>query len=239
MAYTYKKQHVSSTKFHLKCPYSMNAEYITIHNSYNDAPAKNEASYHNSNSNQVSFHIAIDDIEAIEVIPLNRNAWHCGDGNGNGNRKSIGIEICYSKLGGEKYDKSEANAVLLVAKMLHERKWGIDRVRTHMSWSGKYCPHRILDKKNGWQDFLNRVQAELKRLNSGKQKPIEQDDDDKMKFTNDATKQAVREFVKQSVDHKYIDKSWLDKFDKGTMTGGDYDGIQIIVNNKKLIVNKI
>ncbi|MGE7094387.1 hypothetical protein ACQKII_23735 [Lysinibacillus sp. NPDC048646] len=27
---------------------------------------------------------------------MNRNAWHCGDGRGTGNMKSIGVEICYS-----------------------------------------------------------------------------------------------------------------------------------------------
>ncbi len=42
------------------------------------------------------FHIAVDDKEAVQGIPLERNAWHCGDGGGNGNRKSIGVEICYS-----------------------------------------------------------------------------------------------------------------------------------------------
>lgn len=168
MTYVYKKQWVSSSKYEIKCPYQMNPEFITVHNTYNDAPAKNEASYHNSNNNQVSFHIAIDDIEAIEVVPLNRNAWACGDGNGNGNRKSISIEICYSKSGGERYIKAEENAVRLVAQLLYERKWSIDRVRTHQSWSGKYCPHRILDNKT-WGTFLIRVQNELGRLN-GKNK---------------------------------------------------------------------
>lgn len=168
MSYIYKKQHVSSTKQHIKCPYPMEAEFLTVHNTYNDAPAKNEASYHNSNNNQVSFHIAIDDVEAIEVIPLNRNAWHCGDGNGNGNRKSIGIEICYSKSGGERYKLAEENAVKLTAKLLYERRWGIERVKKHQDWSGKYCPHRILDSKS-WGAFLNRVKNELDILN-GKNK---------------------------------------------------------------------
>ncbi len=48
-------------------------------------------------------------------------------------------------------------------------------------------------------------------------------DDDKMLFTNDTTKAAVRDYIKQSVDKKKIDKSWLDKFDQGTMTSGDFE----------------
>jgi len=27
----------------------------------------------------------------------------------------------------------------------------------HQDWSGKYCPHIILDRKNGWKDFVNDV----------------------------------------------------------------------------------
>lgn len=163
--FIYRKQWVSTSKYNIKCPYSMQAEYITIHNTYNDASANNEAAYHNSNNNQVSFHIAIDDKEAVEVVPLSRNAWHCGDGQGNGNRKSIGIEICYSKSGGERYLKAEENTVKLTAQMLHERGWKIDRVKKHQDWSGKYCPHRILDEGR-WQSFLKRIQYSLDALNN-------------------------------------------------------------------------
>ncbi|ACA40152.1 MULTISPECIES: hypothetical protein [Lysinibacillus] len=42
-----------------------------------------------------------------------------------------------------------------------------------------------------------------------------------MLFTNETTKAAVRDYIKQSVDKKKIDKSLLDKFDQGTMTNGD------------------
>ncbi|MDC6267798.1 M15 family metallopeptidase [Lysinibacillus fusiformis] len=55
-------------------------------------------------------------------------------------------------------------------------------------------------------------------------------DDDKMLFTNETTKAAVRDYIKQSVDKKKIDKSWLDKFDQGTMTSGDFEGLKIIIS---------
>lgn len=57
-------------------------------------------------------------------------------------------------------------------------------------------------------------------------------DDDIMKFTNDAPKTAVRDYLKQAVDKKLIDKSWLDKFDNGTMTGGDFEGLKIIITQR-------
>lgn len=83
-----------------------------------------------------------------------------GDGrNGTGNRKSIGIEICYSKSGGERFEQAERLAAEYTAMLLKQYGWGIDRVRTHQSWSGKYCPHRTLDM--GWDRFLNMVRSYL------------------------------------------------------------------------------
>ncbi|UXJ67592.1 hypothetical protein [Lysinibacillus fusiformis] len=62
-------------------------------------------------------------------------------------------------------------------------------------------------------------------------KPIAKDDD-KMLFTNETTKAAVRDYIKQSVDKKKIDKSWLEKFDNGTMTSGDFEGLKIIISQR-------
>ena len=163
---------VKSSKYNLKCPHSMQPEYITVHNTYNDASAHNEVQYMILNQNQVSFHIAVDDKEEVLGIPLNRNAWHCGDGNGNGNRKSIGIEICYSKSGGTKYHLAEGRAIVLIAKMLKERGWGIDRVKKHQDWSGKNCPHRILDEGR-WNSFLGAIKAELNKEEVKKVETIE------------------------------------------------------------------
>jgi N-acetylmuramoyl-L-alanine amidase CwlA len=124
----------------------MTPQYITIHNTWNDASALAEVSYMSGNQNATSFHVAIDDKHAVEAIPFSRNAWHAGDGQGDGNRKSIGIEICYSKSGGAKYAEAEANAIEYTAHLLKQYGWGIDRVKWHRDWSGKNCPHRILDE---------------------------------------------------------------------------------------------
>lgn len=62
----------------------MKPKYITVHNTYNDAPAENEVNYMITNNNEVSFHVAVDDKQAIQGIPWERNAWACGDGNGPG-----------------------------------------------------------------------------------------------------------------------------------------------------------
>lgn len=150
---------VSSSKYSIKCPYQMTPEYITVHNTANDASAENEISYMNNNNNEVSYHFAVDDIQAVQGLPLDRNGWHAGDGNGTGNRKSIGIEICYSKSGGDRFIKAEENAVELIVQLLKERGWGIDRVKKHQDWSNKYCPHRTLDL--GWDRFIKMIETKL------------------------------------------------------------------------------
>ncbi|MCY8979241.1 N-acetylmuramoyl-L-alanine amidase [Bacillus halotolerans] len=164
MAIKVVKNLVSKSKYGLKCPNPMKAEYITIHNTANDASAANEISYMKNNSSSTSFHFAVDDKQVIQGIPTNRNAWHTGDGtNGTGNRKSIGVEICYSKSGGARYKAAEKLAIKFVAQLLKERGWGIDRVRKHQDWNGKYCPHRILSEGR-WDQVKAAIEVELKAL---------------------------------------------------------------------------
>ena len=170
MSYTFRQNMVSSSKYSIKCPYSMDAKYITIHNTSNSASADAEIRYMISNNNQTSFHVCVDEREVIQAIPFNRNAWHAGDGaNGNGNRKSIGIEIARSTGDANLFARAEQNCAEYVAKLLKERGWGIDRVKRHKDWSGKNCPHKTMEK--GWQRFLNMIQAELNKLNQPKPQP--------------------------------------------------------------------
>ena len=158
--------------YHINAPYAMTPKYITIHNTGNTASARNEAAYMNSNSNYTSYHVAIDDKEAVQVVPFNRNAWHAGDGQGQGNRASIGIEICYSMDNGysgamsARYKQAQENTALYVAYVLHQYGWGTDRLRQHWNWSGKDCPHKMR-AHNGWGAFVARVQAHLNAIKKG------------------------------------------------------------------------
>lgn len=155
---------INKDKYDLKCTYSMKPTGICIHNTANNSSAKNEIRYMQNNTSSTSFHIAIDDIEAIQGIPFNRNTWHSGDGvSGVGNRNFISIEICYSLSGGDKFARAEQRAAKEVALLLKEYNWGIDRVKKHQDFSRKDCPHRTLNL--GWQRFLNMIQTELKVLN--------------------------------------------------------------------------
>lgn len=156
-----------SSKYSIKCPYAMTPQGITIHNTANDASAKNEVSYMITNNNQVSYHYAVDDVRAVQGIPLDRNAWHAGDGRGYGNMQTIGIEICYSKSGGDKFHAAERNAAELTARLMLQYGWGTNeiggkRINTHQSRSGKYCPHRTLNEGIG--RFWNMVREAYARL---------------------------------------------------------------------------
>ena len=197
------KNLVSQSKYSIKCPYSMTPEFVVVHNTANDATAQNEVKYMISNDNQVSFHFAVDDKEIVQGLPLDRNAWACGDGaNGKGNRKGIQIEICYSKSGGVRFENAEKNAAKFIAQLLKERGWGIDKVKKHQDFSNKYCPHRTLDK--GWASFVNMIKDYLNELN----KPVQSTQSssisvgDKVKVkttaTHYATGQSMASFVKGS-----------------------------------------
>ena len=144
------------SKKSIKFPHSMNPTRIVVHNTANDASANNEIAYMNSNNNQVSFHFAVDGNEVVQGLPLDVNGWHSGDGaHGVGNREGIAIEMCYTKRGGDRFDKAEELAAEFIAQLLKERGWDLDRVTKHQDYSGKYCPHRTLDY--GWDRFLDKI----------------------------------------------------------------------------------
>lgn len=154
------KNLVSTSKYNIKCPYAMTPSRIVVHNTANDASARNEIAYMIGNNNEVSFHYAVDDKEVVQGIPEDRNAWHSGDGeNGVGNRQGIAIEICYSKSGGDRFIQAEKNAVDLIVDILKRYGWGVDRVTKHQDYSGKYCPHRTLD--DGWDRFIKMIEAKM------------------------------------------------------------------------------
>lgn len=135
-------------------------KWITVHNTGNPkSTAANERGWltNPENTTSTGWHIVIDSKEAIEAIPLSEIAYHAGTSEGN--TTSIGIEICDSAgLAGEK------QAMELIASLLIEKNWGIEKVRTHKSWSGKICPHIILPR---WNQFIKDIETEIKNKKSG------------------------------------------------------------------------
>lgn len=164
---------VPKSKYRIKATYAMSPTTITIHNTANTAAARNEVAYMIRNNNMTSFHVGVDDKEVVQAIPFNRNAWAAGDGvNGQGNRRSIHIEICYSMDNGysgaysSRYRKAEENTALYVAYVLHQYNWGVNRLRQHYNWSRKDCPHKM--RAHGrWNAFKKRVQQHLNAIKKG------------------------------------------------------------------------
>ena len=133
----------------------MEAEYITIHES--QCVAKDKATWMVNNNKNLSMHDYVDEDDAINCIPHNRNVFACGDGTqGKGNRTSINVEICYSY----DYDKAVKNTVNHVADLLFDRGWNTQRLRRHKDWSGRKDP-----KKLDWEKFLQDVAERLDILN--------------------------------------------------------------------------
>lgn len=136
--------------------------YITIHDTDNvdkGADALAHASYLKSDAAvkaQVSWHYTVDDKRVVQHIPDNEDAWHAGDGAGDGNRKSIGIEICTNSDGNRL--KAADNAVELVAKLCKEHNIPVSKVVQHNHWNGKSCP-RLLRAGNpySWDTFIAKV----------------------------------------------------------------------------------
>ncbi|EON72264.1 phage N-acetylmuramoyl-L-alanine amidase-like protein [Lysinibacillus sphaericus OT4b.31] len=231
MAYTFKQNLLPSSKYGIKAPYGITPQYITVHNTANDASAANEIKYMLSNNNEVSYHIAVDDKEVIQGIPYNRNAWHCGDGRGSGNMKSIGIEICYSKSGGARYAFAEENAVQYIAKLLKEFGWGIERVKKHQDWNGKYCPHRILSE-NRWKSFLKLIEQATKPTTQQK----EENKVAQNTYWNPgspAMKTETENFIAHAVKDGIIQESHLKDLQNGTMTSDRLLGLYITIQQRR------
>ena len=152
---------VPSSKYNIKCPYTMKPDGICVHNTANKASAMSEISYMIGNNNKVSYHYAVDNEKIVQGIEENRNAWHAGDGSkGKGNRNKIAIEICHSTNPDiTKFEASEKLTAKFIAYKLKEKGWGIEKVSKHQDYSGKYCPHKTLDL--GWERFLKMIEAEL------------------------------------------------------------------------------
>lgn len=133
-------------------------KYIVIHNTANEeSTARNERDYltNPNNTSSTSFNIVVDDKEIIEAIPVNEIAFHAGDGEGN--QKGIGIELCES---GD-FEKTKANAAKLVAYLMKSYNISLSEVRTHHDFSGKDCPRKML---GNWEDFLESVKVAYENL---------------------------------------------------------------------------
>lgn len=132
---------------------------ITIHNTDNTAPGADAAAHaryvkgSDARKREVSWHFTVDDKAVFQSLPTNEVGWHAGR---DGNRESIGIEICMNA--GMNVAAAYERAALLTALMA--RQLGVSvtgGIVQHHAWTGKNCPRVLRESTNGWSAFLKRV----------------------------------------------------------------------------------
>ncbi|GHU59282.1 hypothetical protein AGMMS49975_26700 [Clostridia bacterium] len=139
--------------------------YITIHNTGNsavNATAKMHSDYQygGSGGREASWHYTIDDNEIWQSWEDDQMCWHAGDGSGDGNTRSIGIEICMNQ-GGDLV-KATDNAAWLTARLCRAYGIPLQNVVQHNYWSGKNCPQMIRGgKPYDWATFICKVTDNL------------------------------------------------------------------------------
>lgn len=217
-------------------------KYVIAHesgNSKNCGPnaLENEIAYMNRNkANAFTSHWVGGGGRIVQIAPVNRVQYGCGH---KGNPLSYAqVELARTD-NKEQFKKDYAVYIWLLRNLAKEA--GIPIVLDGTG-NGIKSHRWITDNLDGtthrdpysYLASMGITEEQFKKdiLNSLDKPTQTEKDDDIMKFTNDAPKKAVRDFLKQAVDKKLIDKSWLDKFDNGTMTSGDFDGLEILIKQR-------
>lgn len=135
---------------------SIKPQYITIHETDNPgkgADAIAHAKYLkglDARKRKVSWHYTVDSVRCVKHLPLSEKGFHAGTGEGN--RTSIGIEICVNSDGD--FEKAKNRAALLAAVLCQSFDFTPGAaVVQHNRWSGKNCPSTIRSQHGHWDDF--------------------------------------------------------------------------------------
>ncbi|KOS61298.1 peptidoglycan recognition protein [Lysinibacillus agricola] len=205
------------------------AKYVIAHESGNpnncgSNALENEIAFMNRNkANAFTSHWVGGGGKIVQVAPVNRVQYGCGP---------KGNPYCYAQVelartnDTEQFKKDYAAYIWLLRELA--KGAGCNGIKSHrwITDNLKGTTHR--DPFSYLQSMgISEEQFKLD-IKNGLDKPKEKGDDT-MQFTNETTKAAVCDHIKQAVDKKLIDKMWLDKFDNGTMTNGDYEGLKLII----------
>lgn len=131
--------------------------YITIHETANTSPGANAQAHANLQTNgnprQASWHYQVDDKQIIQSFSDTAICWHAG----NGNRQSIGVEICVNS--DSDFAKAVENAVILVKTLMARYNLNAGRVVQHNFWTGKDCPRFLRKGSKGisWNQFKGKL----------------------------------------------------------------------------------
>ena len=134
---------------------------ITVHETGNTDKGANAAAHAtlqaNGNSRDASWHITVDDKEAVRSYPDTAQCWHAGNREANNTR--IAVEICVNEDGD--YDEAFRLAAETVRDLRAKHKLGRSAVSQHYEHSGKNCPAK-LRAAGRWQEFLDLTEPNQK-----------------------------------------------------------------------------
>lgn len=135
---------------------------ITMHETANRSRGAGAQAHANlqskGNARKASWHIQVDDKEAIQSYPLSAKCWHAGDGN-KGGIHTVAIEVCVNADG----DVVQAwkNAAAVVRKLRAENPELGSLLVQHNHWSGKNCPTILRSGSPvSWKQFLSWVERD-------------------------------------------------------------------------------
>jgi len=135
---------------------------ITVHNTANNAPSANDEMHHDyfkqlekDDDLYVGAMIFVAEDSITQILPLDEVVYHTS--NSESWYTSISIEICENG----NYEKAEENAIALIAYLMNKLNIKLDKLVTHQFWTGKYCPHIILDSEDGFEGFKEKVANEM------------------------------------------------------------------------------
>jgi hypothetical protein len=156
--------------------YPLKASYITIHENGNPrGNAYNERGFTHSGGGEdtASYHFAVSYDEngpvVIQLLPLNENGWHAGDGaDGTGNRHSLAIEHCQKTTDFRETMRLGALVVATLRTIPSIYPGGSavlpnPRIVQHNYWTGKKCP-QWMRERGLWDTYLAMVRDWEKKI---------------------------------------------------------------------------
>lgn len=141
-------------------------QFVCIHETDNPSPGADALAHarylkgDDARRRKVSWHYTVDTERVVKHLPLSEKGFHAGTSEGN--RKSVGIEICVHQ--GIDQPKANRRAALLAAVLCQAFDLSVEAVVPHRHWSGKACPAKILAGAGGFADFRSKVADYLRNL---------------------------------------------------------------------------
>lgn len=151
-------------------------KYIVIHETDNfkkgaDALRHAKAQYNGNLSTSVHFYCGSDGV--YQAAELDKCVWAVGKkytSNPNvkdaTNYNTINIEICVNEDGN--YNAARQNAIELVKWLMAELNLSADRVIRHYDACGKYCPRKMMDNLDLWDNFKKAIVREREDADNSK-----------------------------------------------------------------------